>query len=99
LKNLIYRAAINKTTVNDLLKSFEQFFMDAISHPTVTKIIRHATQQHVNRITFPGPQDLEGKNTSSQRKCYCSNSVGVNYLETRTFQLSYIKKATQRNSY
>jgi len=96
---LTYRAARNKTTVNDLLKSFKQFFMDAISHATVTKINRHAIQQHVNRIMFSGPQDLEGKNTSSQGNCYCSNSVEVNHLETRTFQLSYIKKATQRNSY
>jgi hypothetical protein len=72
--------------------------MDAISHPTATKINRHAIQQHVNRIMFSGPQDLEGKNTSSQGNCYCNNSVGVNHLENRTFQLSYIKKARQGNS-
>jgi hypothetical protein len=78
--------------------------MDAISHPTVTKINRNAIQQHVNRIMFSGPQDLEGNNTSSQGRvllqqfCWSQSPGNQNFLVqlhkescTKKFILGIIK--------
>jgi hypothetical protein len=71
--------------------------MDAISHPTVTKINRHAIEQHVNKIIFSGPQDLEGKNTSSQGRgllrqfCWSQSPGNQNFL-AQLHKESYTKK-------
>jgi hypothetical protein len=76
LKKFTYRAVRNKNNI----KSYEQFFMDTISHPTVTKINRHAIQQHINRIMFSGPRIFGREEYTFSRKSFTAT-----VLETRTF--------------